>query len=673
MLPDYQRESGMAEAKRAAGEETSARSEWRFDPNTVSQEIRAAAAQIIAESQLPVSSVATRLAELLRQFPPWPYQVNAGKAFDSSGTESPQFEILIYVSANASEHVPADNLACVIDVQQQLGLEELRQSYEKIVRTKSLAKTLAPRVSEDVPVADATMGIIFAVESNAAIETLGEELVRLNRQHPYQVRPDMVVVLSRGTVNLTSQIPYQPLGDFLPPGRGALHRTAMYIHVLARAHPAFALNKMCAVLFPYLYFFQPGVGLPPYQEIVKDMPKTGMPIGAFQFNLGGGLVPVPTSMRFEEFFMFPLSFRVEDRQGVLHAKVQYLPWQDGGVVRVQGQFPIEALLVFAGKDALREPVVRFRGEQTSGVIPMSRDQFKEMANRMARRSNLVIKPDQRPKLVIHERGTEGTSSPFVARLFMGIWRLRDYAIEDKALKSRFDKVFQGVMSGLENLRDSARSIAQLYSAYSEAVGRGEIARVVNGDIYVSKSIDADLRKQVESFINTGSRIVKERMKELLKILGVNIGFLFQKDQAFNNGISRLRLSDPALADYLVATRAKWCERLMRIRNDLLEHGTWTLDNVRYEMSGADVRAIEPLVEGQPVAEFVIHIADRIHCFVEELSAHAFQLRMQSDVSFTEIPLALRKPEDASRFRQALVDGGTPIWTITYHDTKFEET
>jgi hypothetical protein len=227
-------------------------------------------------------------------------------------------------------------IACAIDVHENLGLEELRRSYERIVQVKALAKKPVPNVSEGPPVADATMGIVFSVDANVPIEALAEEIARLNHKHSYHLWPDMVVVLSRGSVNLACQFPYRSLGDFLPPARGVAHRAAMYVHVFARAHSAFALNKMCAILFPYLYLFQPGVGLPPYQEILRNMPTLGMPIAAFQFNLKGDLVPVPTEMRFDELFLFPLSFRVEDQQGNLHAKVQYMPWQDGGVVRVQG-------------------------------------------------------------------------------------------------------------------------------------------------------------------------------------------------------------------------------------------------------------------------------------------------------------------------------------------------
>jgi len=660
----------MADAGEARGVEKET-PKWASATDSASLDVRAAAAGIITESQLG-KDLGRLLNDFLNAHVPWPYHANPGIAFDATGGESQRFESLIYTSPTPLDRVSADNVACAVDVHERLDLEQLRQSFGRIARVKALSKKIFPSVSDGVPVADATMGIIFARESDVAIEVLAHEVAELLRKHPHRLWTDMVVVLSRGTVHLACQIPYKPLGDFLPPARNVNYRAAMYIHVFARAHAAFALNKMCALLFPYLYMYQPAVGLPPYKELLKDMPQTGMPIAGFQFNLSGNLVPVPTTTPFTELYLFPLSFRVEDQQGNLHAKVQYMPWQDGGVVRVQGQFPIEALLVFAGKEALSQPVVRFQGEQTSGVIPMSADQFKQMAMKLAKQSNLVIKPDQRPKLVINKHGDEGTSSPFIARLFLGLCTLRDQTIADKSLRQSFDKVFEGIIGGLQNLRTTARSITTLYSSHSEGVASGKAARVVNGDIYIDEPIDAELRRLTESFINTASRIVKERMKELVKLLDVNIGFLFQKGGAFNNGIARLRPTDPALGDYLIATRAKWCARLMMVRNSL-EHETWSLPHVRHEQAGANARAIEPLIDGQPVTEFVAQMLDRVCCFVEELSTHAMQRRMQHDVSLTEIPLSERLPENAARFRQALIGGGTPTWALAYHDSKFEDT
>lgn len=192
----------MAEPGKARNEDSDAKPKWRFGPDTVSAEIRGTAARMIADSQVSGSRLGTLLNPFLAQYLPWPYRATPGKAFDSIGTESLEFESMIYSSPDPVERVPADNLACAIDVHEKLGLARLRQSYEKIAHVKSLAKRPATSVSQGVPVADATMGIIFAVDSEAPIEALAEELVRLNRGYSYRLWPDMIVVLSRGTVNL---------------------------------------------------------------------------------------------------------------------------------------------------------------------------------------------------------------------------------------------------------------------------------------------------------------------------------------------------------------------------------------------------------------------------------------------------------------------------------------
>jgi hypothetical protein len=67
------------------------------------------------------------------------------------------------------------------------------------------------------------------------------------------------------------------------------------------------------------------------------------------------------------------------------------------------------------------------------------------------------------------------------------------------------------------------------------------------------------------------------------------------------------------------------------------------------------------------------MVDRLYCFVEELSAYALQGKMPHGLSIRELPIAERKEEIKERFQLALVGGGMPIWTLRYHDSKFEET
>jgi hypothetical protein len=66
----------------------------------------------------------------------------------------------------------------------------------------------------------------------------------------------------------------------------------------------------------------------------------------------------------------------------------------------------------------------------SSVLPLSRAQFIEMAERTARQSNLVIKPDEKPKWIIEKGDDERTSSPFISRLSLGMLRLRNQALTD---------------------------------------------------------------------------------------------------------------------------------------------------------------------------------------------------------------------------------------------------
>ena len=127
-----------------------------------------------------------------------------------------------------------------------------------------------------------------------------------------------------------------------------------------------------------------------------------------------------------------------------------------------------------------------------------------------------------------------------------------------------------------------------------------------------------------------------------------------------------------MADYLKETRVKWSERLHRCRT-ALEHQGWAIPKVVYVVDSGRARAIEPLIDGQLATEFVVHMVDRVCCFVEEMCMFTLQAHMPEGVSITEIPVTKRKPDIKERFQLALVGGGMPIWSIAYHESKFEET
>jgi hypothetical protein len=666
--------SAMTEQANEASAAKAAKESWRFGEGSVSGELQSAAIQIIADSRLPGSNVSTLLNSFFARYLVWPFRATTGQAYDASGAESAIFGSLIYTASDDLSRVPADSLACAVETCQMLGLEELRAAYDKIVKVKALAKSPMPKTDSDIPIADTTMGVVFGVDSDVPLERLAEELEELNKLHPHNHWVDMLVILSKGTINYGCQFPEnKSLGDFLPPARSGIMSTPMYVHIVAKAHASFSLNRMCSLLFYYLYLFSPGTPLPPYKAILEGVPTFGMTIAPYQQNLSGQLVPVPLEFRFNQFFLFPLGFTAVDGKGEELARVRYLPWQDGGIVRVTGKLPIESVLVFGGKKALSQPVIRFEGEQFSGVIPLSRQGFIEMAERMAKQSrNIYIKADPRPNWVVENRGTEGTSSPFIARLVMGVCRLRDQALSDPKVRDEFDVAFEAVFNGLESIRAASLELAEIFMEYQRQLARGEGVQIRGNVVLVEKKkIDREIRRKCEEVIGTGCCVLKDRMQILLRTLGLDIGFLYQKDSAYATGQTKIRQQDPALADYLQETRTKWSQHTIHCRNNF-EHTIAGQLKVKVQVNGNSVTAPEPQVDGQPITVFVRHIADRVCCFVEDLLAHALQSHFPAGISIGEIPVTERKPEIVERFKPALVGGGTPLWTIAYHDNKFEE-
>src|SRR5262249_33888301 len=158
-------------------------------------------------------------------------------------------------------------------------------------------------------------------------------------------------------------------------------------------------------------------------------------------------------------------------------------------------------------------------------------------------------------------------------------------------------------------------------------------------------------------------------QDLAGTLGVNIGFLFQNQAAFEAGADALQVSDAPLADCLRQARARWSELLQRARN-AAEHEGWSLPAVRYERTDGAVKATEPTIEGKRATEYTAFIFDRLACFVEEVTAHLLARRLPALISLTEVPLSDRPSDMPERFRLTVANGGMPPWVIAFHDSSF---
>ena len=179
-------------------------------------------------------------------------------AFDSEGRKTDTFGTLIYTKTGSEPvvepvDVAADSLACVLDLSETMGLEAFRAAYERVVRAKELKKSAPPQMA-GVAHTTITLGVIVTREASVPVEALAEELDRLNRQTSSEYWPDMVVVLSKGTISYAVQFPGErELGDFLPPGEGALasYIPPIYVIITIRPTGAHTFNRMCAYIIAH--------------------------------------------------------------------------------------------------------------------------------------------------------------------------------------------------------------------------------------------------------------------------------------------------------------------------------------------------------------------------------------------------------------------------------------
>jgi len=598
-----------------------------------------------------------------------------GSVIDLNGRKSEHFAALVHLNSPTQlgdSEIPADAVACVIDVSQKLDLEELRKSYSRVAHAKSLKKTPIP-VGKSSLQTNVTLGIIFAVESELSMEALGEEIDNLNRNTPSAHWPDMMVVLSKGTFHYAVQFPGEGVsGDYLPPAEGALANFTPPVYIIPVVRPTqeFTFNKMVAFLLAHLQLFVPGVDLPKWIEILQGSPREVLTLKGYQYNLAGELVAVPKEF-YNDRYLPPPPVLLHSPQGELLGTLQFLPWQDGGVVLATGKLPLDGLLVFLGKEALKKGgFLRLKDRQVSYVLPINAANFGEMLNRIQRQSNLVLRKDE-AKFIFQKLADEGSTSPFMARMGIGVTYLRDYALRDAQKRRDFDRSYEFVFMTLMNIRKTAQEIVQLISEHSSKAARGELLRRSEGALYIEENIDKELRRQTEGFLNSAVRVLKQGVQEVANCLGVKTGFLFKKLTTFESGLAVLRTSDPYLADYLQRVR-EWSERLVECRN-ALEHSASVLPKVQYLPDIAGVRIKEPELSGQPLSRFVEFMTDRMCSFAEDLIAHCLASWLPDSMAITEVPLPERDPERPERFRLILKTGGSAVWVIKYHDNPFEST
>jgi hypothetical protein len=616
------------------------------------------------------------IAEVIK----FPFACSAGRLVDSAGNISERFACVVHAARNGvdaiGEDIPADNACAVVDLIEELSLEELRLAHARGLAVKRLQKTVISDVGK-MPVAVGTMSVIYARHTSAPVDVITEELQRLNDGLDHSDWIDMVAISGVAVISYACQFAGRSdLGGIMPPAKGTKGRysPAWYVIPTMQASKDGTFNKVFSFIASYTVFFYPGVTVLDYNSMQDGVCKTIVTFPGYQYNVGGDIRPVPPE-HYAGRLLPPRPFLVEGgNPKELLASLSYIPWQDGGVILLKGKLPLEGLMVFLGRDALKKGgTIRSGPEsQESYVLPITPADFTQMMTRLRNQSNMTVRQIE-PKFVMEKMSDEGTRSPFMARIFMGLLQLRDTVYPNPKERLSFDRVLNQALTPLMAARTAAREIQEAWQRHDEEVESGAAVTINNGSLEVAGDFYRTFRREVNSFLYDAAKALKEGGQKVGKHLGKDICFMFQKQKPYQTGLEALRRIDPALAAYVQTARDSWSERLINARNDL-DHNGWTLPRIRYEIRDRQpVIAHQPLIDGVPVVEFVTQMLDRVSCFTEDFLAYCLQARLPEGADITEIPIPLRPAQAPERFRFTLRHGGKSTWQLVYPVRKFEET
>jgi hypothetical protein len=601
-----------------------------------------------------------------------PFEASTAKIIDNEAVITEASLVVLHPRGVGEGPVPIDSVAAVIVCEEELTVESLQVAYGRIQTVKALSKTAGMDVAQEM-----TIGLIVARDSHLPLETISDEIGRLTSQIPSEHWPDGVAVLSKGVVNYTARDPagVAKAGDFFLPAQSlvaTMSVPSVYIHRVIRATGNKTFNKVTSLLLARLGILEPGSGIRNFNDFLEGVPTHGVSTETYQFDLAYALRPMTVKQAVDVQLPRPW-FEVSSGKDVL-GSIQYLPWQDGAVLVVGGKLPIEMLLVFlaATKPEIKLEHLRcFRGPnvQVSYVVPMTPADFGRLLDSFQSRSNMRVNRRD-PKTVVQKIDDEGTSTPFVARLMLGVMQIRDVVHDDTDSRLRFDELYEPILSGLREARESSLEIENLWRDHQYKVEAGMIARVQRGALYVDANIDRSLKRLFESFLNTAVRVIKQWMQELTEHHDIHIGFLFKKESTFKAAISELQKTRAPLADYLETTR-NWSEPLVLMRNNL-EHGIVQTPSVTYSVENERIRAGEPTVSSTPITEYTKAALDRICCFVEEITMFCLRSKFPQGLEITEVPIAGREANAPLRFNLCVDSGGLPPWRLSAHERQFDE-
>ena len=253
----------------------------------------------------------------------------------------------------------------------------------------------------------------------------------------------------------------------------------------------------------------------------------------------------------------------------------------------------------------------------------------------------------RPKGVIRKLHGGGSSDPFVARMMMGMFEIRDFIFSQDKERRKFDKLYNPIIQNLQEARYVKDKFLETQQDHVDKIKNGDIARFEENFIKVDETVDFDLNIYFKDFFIRG-HIALDCLKRLTDhIFDTNIEFFFKADKQFEKGMERFKAKYPGplfefFIEMLVDERQNWFSTFVDMRRKIEHHG-FELPKVMYRLEKKKIIPEFPQMNGAETPDTFEVIWENLFSFCEDAVIMMFSSKLpgRTGVSIMHIPENMR--------------------------------
>lgn len=250
---------------------------------------------------------------------------------------------------------------------------------------------------------------------------------------------------------------------------------------------------------------------------------------------------------------------------------------------------------------------------------------------------------------------EGTTSPFIARLMLQMFNLRDSLLLLESERNDFNEMYHPLIENFNELKHIVRKLIELKNNHLKEIQQGIAIKMNpnNRQLTILKPIDTEYRMLIKDYFIKGEIIISS-IPRIAKVFDLNVTYFFKETKKFEKGIELLK-KECFNADFVIShlklARDGWYQTFNKIRNDI-EHRSVKIPNIEYRLdSRLNIIPQFPTDnDGTDLVQMLENITERILELVECCVIFFFSNILRPGQFIKDIPENERNPNKVIRYR-----------------------